>query len=122
MIFVWTIPHVLSPFLRRFCYYDNKKWRTIKENYTPMNIYNGTRPKKGRVLIIDLSVTVALKSLVGQPSVVPFLTCEIFKGVKWFWRNPKGEGRGHERSGQWPLLYSRSLTRQYSLVPFGRGR
>jgi len=32
------------------------------KGFTPMNIYT-------------------LKSLVGQPLVVPFLTCEIFKGV-----------------------------------------
>jgi len=36
-----------------------------------MNIYNGTRTLWVRAFIIDKSVTVALKSLVGQPKVVP---------------------------------------------------
>ena len=46
-----------------------------------MNILNGTNRHMRFAYLNDLSVTVALKSLVGQPLVVPFLTCEIFKGV-----------------------------------------
>ena len=36
-----------------------------------MNIKNGTNRHRRFAYLIDLSVTVALKSLVGQPLVVP---------------------------------------------------